>query len=182
MHRSKIEAIIQKQTEILGSGKVKKLLLGIPEIQLDEQGRLVNLTQDDDVMLSSIINVFLDFSHEIVKSLLFEVDNNANQDTEAQKPKPIETPSVEDAIGVSREIPNSSKEELVALDPDDSFKHSGSDAIQKALESLDDRTSAEGSQSGPSTSASPGDSAQASQVQTGDSVQKLNDLIKQYNS
>src|SRR3989344_6361016 len=104
MHRSQIEAIIQKQSEIIGSGKVKKLLLGISEIQIDEQGRLVNLSRDDDQMLAQVVNVFLDFSHDIVKGLLFEIDTDENENPEAEKPKPIQMPQADRKIGVSSEV------------------------------------------------------------------------------
>lgn len=172
MHRSQIEAIIQKQNTILGPSKVKKILLGIPEIQVDDQGRLINLARDDEQMLNQVVNVFLDFSHEIVKGLLFEIDSTIHEPKE-DAPKPIEVSTEEKKIGVSNVVPQSSKDELVALNPEEPFQHSGSDAIQKALESLGTRTSAEDTQAGPSNN---------SQDPSQGSVQKLNDIIKQYNS
>lgn len=171
MHRSQIEAIIAKQIEILGIQEVKKILLAIPEITLDEQGRVTNLAREDEQMLGQIVDVFLEFSHEIVKRLLFEMDAPAisssqvieyGNDANSESPN---TPAV---------VQHTEKDELVDLAPEEPFTHSGSDAIQKALESLDSRTSAEGSQDGPSNNPVP--------PQTQGSVQKLNDIIKQYNS
>lgn len=182
MHRSQIESIIQKQVSLLGVTSVKKILNPIPEIELDSSGRLINLSKDNDEVLNHIVTLFLNYSHEIVKGLLFELDGvKMNEHPSEAEKTPV--PASHDQIQGSVPNPSEPVEELVPLAPDEPYKHSGSDAIEKALDDLKDRVSAEGSQDGPSsatTSASEA-SSQSIQAQSSGSTQKLNDLIKQYN-
>jgi len=174
MHRSHIEAIIQKQIKILGISKVRSLLLSVVEVQLDDTGRLINLTGDDEKVLNQIITVFLDFSHEIVKGLLFDMpEAEAVEETEKEI-KPIEVQAHDEKANISPDVSHLEKDELVALSPEEPFKHTGSDAIEKALQALDNRVSAESDQSGPS------DNPNQDSPKKG-SVEKLNEMIKQYN-
>ena len=174
MHRSHIEAIIQKQIKILGISKVRSLLLSIVEVQLDDTGRLINLTGDDEKVLNQIITVFLDFSHEIVKGLLFDMPEAEQTENSEGEMKTIEPVVSDEKGGVSPDISHLEKDELVALSPEEPFKHAGSDAIEKALQALDNRVSAESGQSGPSDNPAQNSPKQGS-------VEKLNEMIKQYN-
>lgn len=189
MHRSHIEAIIQKQITILGKEQVKKILAPIQEVQMDDEGRVVNLSRDDEEMLNQIITAFLDVSHEIVKGLIFEIEPEKALPQESGDIKPIEAEKKDPIEPLPKEVVSSSVDELVALAPDEPYKHSGSDSIEKALEDLNNRTSAEDAQSGPSNtptapedpSVQPSTSSDTTGSQASGSVQKLNDLIKQYN-
>lgn len=174
MHRSHIEAIIQKQIKILGVSKVRSLLLSVVEVQLDDSGRLVNLTGDSERVLNQIITVFLDFSHEIVKGLLFDMPETEPVEDSENEIKPIEPAVLDEKTHVSPDVSHLEKDELVALSPEEPFKHAGSDAIEKALQALDNRVSAESGQSGPSDNPTQDSPKQGS-------VEKLNEMIKKYN-
>jgi len=138
------------------------------------QHSTVGLRQHMLELLFLVRYIYPNFSHEIVKGLLFDMPETEPVEDSEKEIKPIEPAVLDEKTHVSPDVSHLEKDELVALSPEEPFKHAGSDVIEKALQALDNRVSAESGQSGPSDNPTQDSPKQGS-------VEKLNEMIKQYN-